>query len=107
MGDVRITLGVVACLTTFATGCATSSVGQVQEVGPGTYSVGVGHTFGGVSQETKALNEAVDTAGEYCHSKGQKLLITPNPASQNNVTFRCVSSGEVAPANAVNEQRAH
>jgi len=96
MDDVRIALGVAACLTTFATGCATTSVGQVQEVGPGTYSIDVSvshHGLGGQSQEKKALDAAVDKAGEYCHSKGQKLLITPNSASQNNVTFRCLSPG--------------
>ena len=105
MSDARITLGVVACLTGFA-GCATT-VGSVQEVGPGTYSIGVRHNFGGVSQETAALNEAVSKAGDYCHAKGQKLSTMLNPDSQNTVTFRCVSSDEVPPANAVNEQRAH
>jgi hypothetical protein len=77
MGDVRIALGVAACLTTFATGYATTSVGQVQEVGPGTYSIDVSvshHGLGGQSQEKNALDAAVDKAGEYYHSKGQKLL---------------------------------
>jgi hypothetical protein len=58
MGDVRIALGVAACLTTFATGCASASVGQVQEVGPGTYSVGINHALGSLSQDTKAMEAA-------------------------------------------------
>jgi hypothetical protein len=102
MGDARITLGIVACLTTFA-GCATT-VGQVQEVGTGTYSISYGRSYG--TTDT-AMKDSVGKAGEYCHSKGQKLLVMPNPARENNVTFRCVSSDEVAPANTVNEQRAH
>ena len=89
MPDVRIALGVAACLTTFATGCATTSVGQVQEVGPGTYSIGIAHNFGGVSQEAKASSDAVDKAGDYSHSKGLKLSVIPG-GSQNTVTFRCV-----------------
>jgi hypothetical protein len=108
MGDVRITLGVAVCLTTFVTGCLTSGgqVGQVQEVGPGTYSIGVSrvHGIGGMSQEKAALEAAVDKAGEYCHSKGQKLLITT--ATATVITFRCPSDDVAtqkpeAPANAV------
>ncbi|MGZ5916232.1 MAG: hypothetical protein ACXWJ4_02740 [Methyloceanibacter sp.] len=96
MGDTYIALGVVACLTTFA-GCATNSVGEVQEVGPGTYSIGVSRGSYVLSQGAEEMKEAVNKAGEYCHSKGQKLIITPNTG--NNVTFHCV------PANADNEQR--
>ena len=69
MDDARITLGIVACLATFA-GCA-AKVQQVQEAGPGTYSIAISHNFGGVSQETAAINDAVSKAGEYCHAKGR------------------------------------
>jgi hypothetical protein len=82
MRGVRITLWIVPILV----GCATTSdVGQVKEVAPGTYRVGVarGSLFGG----TEATNAAVDQAGQYCHSKGQKLIILPNPGK--DVTFRC------------------
>jgi hypothetical protein len=89
MPDVRIALGVAACLTTFATGCATTSVGQVQEVGPGTYIIGIAHNLGGVSQEAKASSDAFDKAGDYCHSKGLKLSVIAG-GSQNTVTFRCI-----------------
>jgi hypothetical protein len=108
MGNVRITLGVAVCLTTFVTGCLTSGapVGQVQEVGPGIYSIGVSgsHGLGGMSREKTVLEAAVDKAGEYCHSKGQKLLITNATASV--ITFRCPSDDVAtqkpqAPANAV------
>jgi hypothetical protein len=97
MDDVRIALGVAACLTTFAMGCATKPMGQVQDVGQGTYSIGIAHNFGGVSQEEKASSDAVEKAGDYCHAKGLKLSVIPG-GSQNtiissggqSVTFRCV-----------------
>ena len=101
MGDVRITLGVAACLTILV-GCAAQSVGQVQELGPGTYSIGVGRSRT-LASGAEDMKEAVNKAGEYCLLKGRKLLIVPNPG--NDVTFRCVSD-EVAPANSVSEQRA-
>jgi hypothetical protein len=94
MNKTRITSAILACL--FAVGgCATSSVGQVQEVGPGIYTVGVRPTFG-ISQSSAAIGDAVDKAGEYCHSKGQKISVVPGPGSE--VRFRCAASDEVAPA---------
>ena len=102
MGDVRITLWAWVGLLTLA-GCATRPVGQVQEVGQGTYSIGVGrsHTLASGAEDMK---EAVTKAGEYCHSKSLKLLVVPSTG--NDVTFRCVpSDDDVAPA--VSEQRRH
>ena len=98
MGDARIALGILACLPIFA-GCATTTGGQVQEVEPGTYSIGVVGSGYILTQGAEAIKEAVSKAGEYCHAKGQKLLVLPNSAS-NEVRFRCVASTEVAPANA-------
>jgi hypothetical protein len=85
MRGVCITLWIVPILV----GCATTSdLGQVKEVEPGTYKVGVARgsssvLFGG----TEATTVAVDQAGQYCHSKGQKLIILPDPGK--DVTFRC------------------
>jgi len=39
--------------------------------------------FGG----TEGVKAAVDEAGKYCHSKGQKLVILPTKG--NEVTFQC------------------
>jgi hypothetical protein len=97
MGDVRVTLAVSACLAAFAAACASSGqVGQVQEAGPGTYSIVVrpSHGLGASTQETKAMDAAVDKAGQYCHAKGQKLLVTT--AVGNTITFRCLSDSEAA-----------
>ena len=91
MGNIRLTLGVAAYLTTLATGCTSSGqVGEVKEVGQGTYSIGVSSPLGGgISQGNEALNATVDRAGEYCHSKGQKLSVTG--AAGKTITFRCIS----------------
>jgi hypothetical protein len=74
-------------------GCATSGapVGQVTEVTPGTYKVGVG--AGGNSVligGNDATNAAVEQAGQYCRARGQKLVIVPTAG--RDVTFRCGDS---------------
>jgi hypothetical protein len=69
-------------------GCATADVGQVKEVEPGTYKIGVG--AGGNSVligGNDATNAAVEQAGQYCRAKGQKLVIVPTQG--RDVTFRC------------------
>jgi hypothetical protein len=71
-------------------GCATGSsgVGQVKEIEPGTFKIGVG--AGGNSVligGNDASNAAVEQAGQYCRAKGQKLVIVPTPG--RDVTFRC------------------
>ena len=86
----------MACLTTLGTGCTSSGQdGEVKEVGPGSYSIGVSRTLGGAMlQGDEALKATVDKAGEYCHAKGQKL--SNARAIDNRITFRCVS-GEPKP----------
>ena len=70
-------------------------VGQVKEVGPGTYSIGVSRALaGGMLQGNEALKATVDKAGEHCHAKGQKL--SNARAVDNSIIFRCVS-GEPTP----------
>ena len=73
MGKIRLTLGIVAYLTTLGTGCTSSGQdGEVKEVGPGSYSIGVSRTLGGAMlQGDEALKATVDKAGERCHAKGQ------------------------------------
>jgi hypothetical protein len=90
MASTRIVLGIWACLIVFG-GCATT-VGQVQEVGGGTYRISYARSY---TTSDIGMREAVGKAGEYCHAKGQKLFVLPNTV--NEVSFRCVPSGEVAP----------
>jgi hypothetical protein len=71
--------------------CATShSAPQVQEVGPGTYSIQIarGSTHLISSTDKNTIDEAVDKAGEYCHAKGQKLSVTSAPG--NSIVFHCI-----------------
>jgi hypothetical protein len=82
MANARLLL---ALLPAFA-GCATTSsdVGQVQEVAPGTSKIGVAHS---VTIGHDAKDAAVRQAGQYCHAKGQKLVIVRT--KERDVTFRC------------------
>jgi hypothetical protein len=90
MGDGRIAFGMAVGLIALATGCGTSTLGQVQEGELGTYSIHIDRTSG-LTQGTAATNAAIDKAGAYCHAKGQKLVIVPNPSSLSVVTFRCAA----------------
>jgi len=93
MQGVRAAFAIVACYTSVA-GCASrGQVGQVQEAGEGTYSIGVGssHGLGASSQENKATDAAIDKAGQYCHAKREKLLVTS--AIGNVINFRCTADG--------------
>jgi hypothetical protein len=75
-------LFLAACATT------TTEVGQVREVAPGTYKIGVAGGAGSVVFGShEAADAAVSQAGQYCHAKGQKLVILPNAG--RDVVFRC------------------
>jgi hypothetical protein len=92
--SARLTVLLLLALVPVLAGCATTSTtqpGQVQEVGPGTYKVGIGHT---VRVGYEKEYEAISVAGQYCHAKGQKLVVVPTHDDTNAVTFRCESSSE-------------
>jgi hypothetical protein len=80
-------------------GCSVSnpSSQQVQEIGAGTYSVGVGKGYALMdsSKSHDALDVALGKAGDYCHAKGQKLAVTSSVG--NNITFRCASDAPPKP----------
>jgi hypothetical protein len=71
-------------------GCAKATIGQVQEVETGTYSIGVSKAAGIATDSNKALSAAVDKAGEFCHAKGQKFML--KSAVGSSVVFRCVAT---------------
>ena len=83
-------LACAAGAAAFLGGCAKASVGNVQEVEVGTYSIGVSKTAGIATDANKALSAAVDKAGEFCHAKGQKFLL--KSAVGSTVVFRCVAT---------------
>jgi hypothetical protein len=70
-------------------GCATttSDIGQVREVAAGTYKIGVSGAGSVVFRKHEATDAAVTQAGQYCHAKGQKLVIVPT--TERDVVFRC------------------
>jgi hypothetical protein len=84
------TLACAAGAAAFLGGCAKASVGNVQEVEAGTYSVGVSRTSAIATDANKTLSAAVDKAGAFCHAKGQKFLL--KSAVGNSVVFRCVAT---------------
>ncbi len=69
-------------------GCSTTDAGQVKEIEPGTYKIGVNLRGNSVLiAGHDATDVAVEQAGQYCHAKGQKLIIVPTQG--RDVTFRC------------------
>ena len=70
-------------------GCGKTTIGNVQEVETGTYSVAISRTSGIATGTEAAIKAAVDKGGEFCHAKGQKFLL--KSALGGTVVFRCVS----------------
>ena len=96
--DVKraLLLGFLAGVVGLSPGCATSSAtGQVQELEPGTYSVGISRTTSYLAEGDKAIASAVDKAGAHCHAKGQKFML--KSAVGKTVVFRCVPMSPGAP----------
>jgi hypothetical protein len=84
-------LALAAGAAGFLGGCGKTSIGKVQEVDAGTYSIGISRASGIATDMNKALSTAVDKAGEFCHAKGQKFLL--KSAVGSTVVFRCVATG--------------
>jgi hypothetical protein len=90
--DLR-TLFMLACsagAAGFLGGCGKTTIGKVQELDAGTYSIGISRASGIATDMNKALSTAVDKAGEFCHAKGQKFLL--KSAVGSTVVFRCVAT---------------
>ena len=83
-------LALAACAAGLLGGCAKATIGKVQEVEAGTYSIGISRASGISTDMNKALSTAVDKAGEFCHAKGQKFML--KSAVGSSVVFRCVST---------------
>jgi hypothetical protein len=90
-----IMLGFLAGIASLAGGCSKATPGQVQEVEPGTYSIGVSRTSSYITESDKAIATAVDKAGAHCHAKGQKFML--KSAVGMNIVFRCVPMNPGAP----------
>jgi hypothetical protein len=95
--DVKRTLilGLLAGIAGVAQGCTASTPGQVEELEPGTYSIGISRTSSYLAEADKAIATAVDKAGAHCHAKGQKFML--KSAVGKTVVFRCVPMNPGAP----------
>jgi hypothetical protein len=91
-------LGLLAGMASLVAGCSAAAPGQVQELEPGTYSIGVNRTSSYLAESDKAIAAAVDKAGAHCHAKGQKFML--KSAVGKSVVFRCVPMNPGAPASA-------
>ena len=93
MRNIRLTL--TACLLAFVTGCTSSSkVGEVQDLGGGSYSIAMSSSaISSMTQTADAVKVTVDKAGAYCHAKGLKLVVTQSVGK--NIGFRCVSDTSI------------
>jgi hypothetical protein len=85
------TVGLAASIACVAAGCAPATIGQVQEVEPGTYAIDVPRGYATVvaSPDKQMLDAAVRKAGEYCHAKGLTLSVRPS-GGHRGVVFQCV-----------------
>ena len=75
--DVKraLMLGFLAGVVGLSPGCATSSAtGQVQELEPGTYSVGISRTTSYLAEGDKAIASAVDKAGALGRAHGGTIF---------------------------------
>jgi hypothetical protein len=91
MADFR-KLGLAACITALAAGCtaAPPRIEDVQDVGGGSYTIGYSIVPGlrdGRRRE-EAAAAAVSKAGDFCHAKDLKILVTGT--GQSSLTFRCI-----------------
>jgi hypothetical protein len=77
----------MACLTALAGCTASSSSDQVRDMGDGTYIVGVRSKA--LTEQAQAVGDAVRKAGEFCHTRGQKVQVVTN-TGEPDVQFRCV-----------------
>jgi hypothetical protein len=91
MADFR-KLGLAACIAALAAGCtaAPPKIGDVQELGGGSYNVPYSIVPGlrdGRRRE-EAAAAAVSKAGDFCHARDLKILVTGT--GQSSLTFRCI-----------------
>jgi hypothetical protein len=85
-------LCVAVGLAAVIAGCSVGppKIDDVKEAGDGGYTISYSTTpgIGDARRQDKAAAAAVGKAGEFCHAKDLKILVTG--AVRNVVMFRCV-----------------
>jgi hypothetical protein len=84
------TVGLPAIVACVLAGCATASIGQVEEIEPGRYPIDVPRSYATVvaSPDEEMIDAAVRKAGDYCHAKG--LAVSVRPSGGDRVVFQCI-----------------
>lgn len=90
MKEAAYSVGFAVSFACVVAGCATSSIGEVHETEPGTYTIDVPRSYATVvaSPDKEIIDAAVRKAGAYCHAKG--LVLSVRSAVANRLAFQCV-----------------
>lgn len=90
MKEAAYGVGFAVSFACVVAGCATSSIGEVHEIEPGTYTIDVPRSYATVvaSPDKEIIDAAVRKAGAYCHAKG--LVLSVRSAVANRIAFQCV-----------------
>jgi len=88
------TFCMAAALAAFVAGCTSGppKIEDVKELGDGSYTITYSTVPGllDAKRQDKAAAAAVGKAGDYCHAKNLKILVTG--AAKDVVMFRCVAN---------------
>ncbi len=88
------TLCLGAALAALVAGCTSGppKIEDVKEAGDGSYTISYSTMpgLGDAKRQDKAAAAAVGKAGDFCHAKNMKIMVTG--AAKNVVMFRCVTS---------------
>ncbi len=88
------TFCLAAALAALAAGCTSGppKIEDVKEVGDGSYTIAYSTMpgLGDARRQEKAAAAAVGKAGDFCHAKNLKIMVTG--AAKNVVVFRCVTN---------------
>jgi hypothetical protein len=83
-----------AALAALIAGCTAGppKIEEVKEVGDGSYTISYSTMpgLGDARRQEKAAAAAVGKAGDFCHAKNLKIMVTG--AAKNVVMFRCVTN---------------
>jgi hypothetical protein len=86
------TFSLATAIAAFVAGCTAGppKIEDVKEVGDGSYTIAYDTTpgLGDARRQEKAAAAAVGKAGDFCHAKNMKIMVTG--AVKNIVMFRCV-----------------
>jgi hypothetical protein len=88
------TFCVAAAFTALAAGCTSAppKIEDVRDLGNGSYTIAYSVAPGllDAKRQDKAAAAAVGIAGDFCHAKNLKILVTGT--GRNTVMFRCVTN---------------